>query len=106
MSDEPTVESTLVADLKQQLAACQGELRQTRIERDEALRQQAASTEILEIINRSPGDLASVFDAILERATRIGEAKFGIIYRFDGEVFRVRARSSGRVAAVPGADSR
>jgi hypothetical protein len=30
-------------------------------------------------------------DAILERATRIGEAKFGIIYRFDGEVFRVQA---------------
>jgi GAF domain-containing protein/nitrogen-specific signal transduction histidine kinase len=91
VSDEPTVESTFVADLKQQLAACQTELRQTRIERDEALRQQAASAEILEIINRSPGDLASVFDAILERATRIGEAKFGIIYRFDGEVFRVQA---------------
>jgi GAF domain-containing protein len=91
VSDEPTVDSTLVADLKQQLAACQAELGRTRIERDEALRQQTASAEILEIINRSPGDLAPVFDAILERATRIGEAKFGIVYRFDGEVFRVQA---------------
>jgi GAF domain-containing protein len=91
VSDEPTVDSTLVADLKQQLAACQAELGRTRIERDEALRQQAASAEILEIMNRSRGDLAPVFDAILERATRIGDAKFGIIYRFDGELFRVRA---------------
>jgi GAF domain-containing protein/nitrogen-specific signal transduction histidine kinase len=91
VSDEPTVDSALVADLKQQLAACGAELRQTRIERDEALRQQAASAEILEIISHSPGDLGPVFDAILERATRLGEAKFGIIYRFDGEVFRVQA---------------
>jgi two-component system, NtrC family, sensor kinase len=91
VSDEPTVDSALVADLKQQLAACQAELMQTRIERDEALRQQAASAEILQIIKHSPGDLGPVFDAILERATRIGEAKFGIIYRFDGEVFRVQA---------------
>jgi two-component system, NtrC family, sensor kinase len=91
VSDEPTFDATLVADLKRQLAACRAELGQTRIERDEALRQQAASAEILEIINRSPGDLAPVFDAILERATRIGEAKFGIIYGFDDEVFRVQA---------------
>jgi len=91
VSDEPTVDSALVADLKQRLTACQAELGRTRIERDEALRQRAASAEILEIINHSPGDLAPVFDAILERATRIGEAKFGIIYHFDGEVFRVQA---------------
>jgi PAS domain S-box-containing protein len=74
----------LVADLRRRLAACSAE-------RDEALAQQAASAEILQVINRSPGDLASVFDVILEKATRIGEAKFGIVYRFDGDVFRVEA---------------
>jgi two-component system, NtrC family, sensor kinase len=55
------------------------------------LAQQAASAEILQVINRSPGDLASAFDVILEKATRIGEAKLGIAYRFDGDVFRVEA---------------
>jgi two-component system, NtrC family, sensor kinase len=74
----------LVAALRRQLAVC-------GIERDEALAQQAASAEILQVINRSPGDLTSVFDVILEKATRIGEAKFGIAYRFDGNVFRVEA---------------
>jgi two-component system, NtrC family, sensor kinase len=100
VSDEPTVDSPLVAVLTQQLAACQAELGRTRIERDERLRQQAASAEILEIINRSPGDLAAVFDAILERATRLGEAKFGIIYRFDGEVFRVQAERDATPAFI------
>jgi two-component system, NtrC family, sensor kinase len=74
----------LVADLRRRLAACGAE-------RDEALAQQAASAEILQVINRSSGDLASVFDVVLEKATRIGEAKFGIVYRFDGDVFRVEA---------------
>ena len=74
----------LVADLRRRLAACS-------TERDEALAQQAASTENLQVINRSPGDLASVFDVILEEATRICEAKFGIACRFDGNVFRVEA---------------
>jgi len=74
----------LFADLGRQLAAC-------RAERDEALALQAASAEILRVINRSPGDLASVFDVILEKATRIGEAKFGIVYRFDGDLFRIEA---------------
>jgi GAF domain-containing protein len=78
------VDPALVADLRRRLDAC-------GTERDEALAQQAASAEILQVINRSPGDLASVFDVILEKATRIGEAKFGIAYRFDGNVFRVEA---------------
>jgi GAF domain-containing protein len=60
-------------------------------ELQESLQQQTATADVLKVISSSTGDLEPVFQTLLENATRICEAKFGVLMRFDGEAFRCAA---------------
>jgi len=65
----------------------------------EALEQQTATSEVLEVISSSAGDLESVFRAVLENAIRVCDAKFGTLFRYDGNVLS-RAAGAGIPAAL------
>jgi two-component system, NtrC family, sensor kinase len=67
------------------------ELRQRTADLTESLEQQTATSEVLKVISSSPGDLQPVFDAILENAVRICEAKFGTLYLREADGFRTVA---------------
>ena len=57
----------------------------------EALEQQTATGEILRVISSSPTDVQPVFDVIVERAVRLCRARFGRVYRYDGDTIHMVA---------------
>src|SRR5262249_12995940 len=54
----------------------------------ESLQQQTATSEVLQVISSSPGELGPVFDALLANAIQICEAKFGTLYLRESNAFR------------------
>jgi hypothetical protein len=75
---------TSASDLQEQLD------RRTR-ERDEALEQQTATSEVLKVISSSPGELEQVFQTVLKNAVQICSAKFGHLWLREGDAFRTGA---------------
>ena len=96
-----------VRDLERKLEAHTREL-------SEALERQAATSEVLKVISSSAGELKPVYDAVLESAVSLCEAKFGVLYRYDGNLFHPEVlvgapqaliefhRKRGAFQAVPG----
>ena len=76
------------------------ELRERTDDLSASLEQQTATSEVLKVISSSPGDLESVFTAMLENATRVCEARHGFLFRTEGDGFRVAATLGDRTTFI------
>jgi signal transduction histidine kinase len=76
------------ARLQESYADLENKVEQRTAELSETLQHQTATSEVLQVISRSPGDLNPVFESILDRATRICDAKFGNLFLFENGGFR------------------
>src|SRR5262245_36758306 len=80
-ADVRAAHSTSNIDLQMQVEALSREL-------SEARERQTATTEVLNVISSSPGELKPVFDAMLTNAVRLCEAGFGVLWLAEGDRFR------------------
>ena len=77
----------------------EAEQQRTR-ELTKSLEQQTATSDVLKVISSSPGDLQPVFEAMLANATRLCEAKFGVLFRSEGDALRAVAMHGAPLAYV------
>ena len=83
--------SNVVRQVNSSVTNSQKQLERQARELEEAREQQAATSEVLRVIASSPADLKPVFETILANATRLCEARFGVLYRAEGEILRAVA---------------
>src|SRR6478735_4861973 len=88
-----TADGSREPTLHQQLDQRNRELRELQ-------EQQAATSKVLEVISSSRGDLAPVFQTVLESAVRVCGAKFGNLWLREGDAFRIGAMHGARAAAT------